>query len=48
MKLNAPNVLATCSLVGLGAGFWLWFPPLGLIIPCGIVFGLLCWGQMRR
>lgn len=48
VKLNAPNVLTTASLVGLGVGFWMAWQPLGLIVPCGIVFGLLCWGQMRR
>lgn len=38
---TARNLLATGALAGIAIGFWLAYPPLGLIIPCGVVLSLL-------
>ena len=46
--MNAANVLATVSFFGLAAGLWMAWPPLGVIVPCGLLFGLLCWDHFRR
>jgi hypothetical protein len=44
---NAANLLATLSLAGIGAGFWLVHPGLGLIVPSAVVFGCLVLGRLR-
>lgn len=45
---NAANLLTTAALAGLGAGCWMAWPPLGLIVPSGLVLALLVYGQLRR
>jgi hypothetical protein len=42
------NLLALASFAALAAGFWLAWPPLGLIVPGGIVFAALAWSHVRR
>ena len=42
------NTLATLSLVGLSVGCWMAWPPLGLIVPSGIVFMVLLANQIKR
>lgn len=42
------SIAATLAFVALTAGlFWAW-PPLGLIVPGGIVFGCLAWRRMQK
>lgn len=44
---NAADLLAAGSLLAVGAGFWMAWRPLGLIVPGAIVFGCLAWGRLR-
>lgn len=46
MHLDARGWLAVGSLAMLGVGCWLAWPPLGLIVPGGLVFLLLCVGEI--
>lgn len=43
----ARNLLATLAFVGMVIGFWMAWPPLGLIVPCGLLFGCLVWTHLR-
>ena len=45
--MSARNALAVGALAILSAGFWLAWPPLGLIVPGVVVFGLLCLDEWR-
>lgn len=40
------SALALGSLALMSVGFWLAWPPLGLIVPGGIVFGLLLYSHL--
>ena len=40
LRFNVVDVASTCAVVGLGIGFWMAWEPLGIIIPCVIVFAL--------
>lgn len=44
--MDARGWLAVGSLACLSVGCWLAWPPLGLIVPGGLVFGLLCVGEI--
>ena len=38
---NAANLAAVGALCAVALGFWLWFPPLGLIVPGAFVLACL-------
>lgn len=44
---NAQNLLAIAALASIGVGLWMAWPPLGLIVPGGIVFGALAWTRIK-
>lgn len=44
---NARGLAALLSLLSLAAGFWLAWPPLGLIVPGAVVFGCLAYSHVR-
>jgi hypothetical protein len=47
LAANAASIIATAALAAIGAGFWMAWPPLGLIIPGSIVFGCLALTRLR-
>jgi len=40
------SVLATLSFLAMGAGFWMAWPPLGLIVPGSLVFAALTYSHL--
>lgn len=44
---HAEALVAFTAFAVFSAGFWLAWPPLGLIVPGGIVLGSLTWKHLR-
>lgn len=45
LRANAVNLTFAGAILGLGVGFYLAWPPLGFIIPCALVLGLMVWAR---
>lgn len=46
IRINDVGLLATGSLAAISAGFWLAWPPLGLIVPGSLVFACLVYAHL--
>lgn len=44
---NARNLTAAAALAAVSVGFWLYSPPLGLIVPGAVVFASLAFTRLR-
>ena len=45
---NPHDMLFTVALAGLAGGFWLAWPPLGLIVPSALVLTALSWAHLHQ
>ena len=45
--MSSADVLVSLSLLSIGVGCWMAWPPLGLIVPGVIVFGCMAISRLR-
>lgn len=45
--MNRNEGMALVGFVVMGAGLWLAWPPLGLIVPGGLLFACATWRHLR-